>query len=98
MTTPVILRRLAQREFDDAADWYEQQRVGLGAEFIEEVNRVLEQIAANPQLYGQVHNDTREALVRRFPYALYYRIEPNQVLVLAIVHTSRDPAVWQSRS
>jgi plasmid stabilization system protein ParE len=51
-----------------------------------------------PHLYAEVHNDIREALVDRFPYAVYYRVEPAQVVVVAIVHTARDPAIWQSRN
>src|ERR1043166_5667262 len=98
MSRTLVLRRVAQREFDAAADWYEQQRMGLGAEFIEEVNRVLADLPVNPEMYAIVHEDLREALVRRFPFAVYYRIEPEQIVVVAIIHTARDPALWQNRN
>jgi plasmid stabilization system protein ParE len=40
----------------------------------------------------------RCALVRRFPYAVYYRVEPERIVVIAVFHTKRDPGVWQSRA
>ena len=98
MSTPVILRRLAQAEFDDAADWYESRRAGRGAAFTAAVRQVLAGIAATPDSHPEVYGDVREAGVPKYPYAVYYRIEPNQVTVLAVFHTSRDPAVWQSRA
>lgn len=97
MSLPVILRRLAQAEFDDAADWYEQRRAGRGAAFTAAVRQVLAEVAAAPEAHPLVYQDVREVLVPGYPYAVYYRIAPNQVTVLAVFHTSRDPGVWQSR-
>jgi plasmid stabilization system protein ParE len=94
----LVLRRVAQREIDDAADWYERQRVGLGEQFIEEVNRMFGVLLATPELYPVVHGDIRQALLHRFPYAVYYLVEPDRVIVVGVVHTARDPAVWQGRS
>lgn len=48
MSCSLVLRRLAQREFDEAADWYDAQRPGLGTEFIEEVNRVFQNLRGSP--------------------------------------------------
>jgi hypothetical protein len=73
MSLPVILRRLAQAEFD-AADWYEQRRAGRGA-FTDAVRQVLGGIAAQPDAHPEVHGDVREALVPGYPYAVYYRPE-----------------------
>jgi toxin ParE1/3/4 len=97
MSLPVIIRRLAQAEFDDAADWYEQRRIGRGAAFTAAVRQVLTSIATAPDTYPEVHYDVREAPVSGFPYAVYYRADPAQVTVLAVFHTSRDPAEWQKR-
>jgi plasmid stabilization system protein ParE len=59
---------------------------------------VLAGIAAAPDSHPQVYADVREAAVPGYPYAVYYRIEPSQVSVLAVFHTSRDPSAWQSRA
>ena len=98
MIPPVVLRRAAQAEFDDAADWYEAKRAGQGAAFTAAVRQVLVDLRAWPEAHPVVSGDIREALVSRYPYAIYYRSEPNQITVLAIFHTARDPAVWQSRA
>lgn len=98
MSAPVILRRLARAEFDDAADWYEARRAGRGAAFTTAVGQVLSAIGAQPEAYPEVYGDVREASVSGYPYAVYYRPEPGQVTVLAVFHTSRDPAEWQKRA
>ena len=97
MTTPIILRRLAQAEFDDAADWYERRQTGRGAAFTAAVRQTLTEIAATPDSYPEVDADVREAPVSGYPYAVYYRIDPTRITVLAVFHTSRDPVIWQSR-
>jgi len=98
VSLPVILRRLAQTEFDDAADWYDQRAAGRGAMFTAAVRQVMADIAVTPQMYPVVYADVREALVSGYPYAVYYRVDLSQVTVLAVFHTSRDPAGWQSRA
>lgn len=98
MTLPIIFRRQARREFDDAADWYEQHRAGLGARFVAAVRHVLDQAAANPQRYAAVFSDVREGIVHGFPFCIYYREQSGTIIVLAVFHTSRDPAIWQSRA
>ena len=97
MTVPVLLRRQARREFDEAANWYEQRRAGLGVRFVLAVQRVLGAIADNPARYPEVFDDVREGLVPGFPFCVYHRVEAGQVIVLAVFHTSRDPSIWQSR-
>lgn len=98
MSVPVVLRRLAQAEFADAADWYEARRTGRGAAFTAAVRQVLSAIGSQPEAHPQVHGEVREALVPGYPYAVYYRPESGQVTVLAIFHTSRDPAEWHRRA
>ena len=98
MSLPVILAPETRAEFDDAYDWYEQQRPGLGEVFADRVQQVLDRIATNPRLHQAVLRDVRKAVVARFPYCVYYREEPSCVRVLAIFHTRRDPRIWQSRA
>jgi plasmid stabilization system protein ParE len=97
MSLPVIFRRAARAEFDEAADWYDQRRTGLGPTFTAAVQRVLDRIADQPDFYAVVWADVREALVAGFPYAVYYREESRSLLVFSVFHTSRDPTIWQDR-
>ena len=78
--------------------WYDQRRPGLGARFCDAVEQVLDRIAANPKVHAPVFQDVRKGVVRKFPYCVYYRDEPGQVVVLAVFHTSRDPGIWQARA
>lgn len=98
MSLPVVLRREARAEFDEAADRYEQDREGLGEEFIDEVEAVFRRIGAMPEMHRVVSDGIRRAGLRRFPYSVLYRVEPAQVVVLAVFHASRDPGVWRSRA
>jgi toxin ParE1/3/4 len=98
MSLPVVFRRAARAEFDDAANWYEQRRAGLGAAFTAAVQQVLDQIADQPDFYARVYQDVREALVSGYPYCVYFREEPDRILVLSVFHTARDPSVWQGRA
>jgi plasmid stabilization system protein ParE len=97
MSLPVRLLPEARAEFDAAADWYEQQRPGLGVDFVARVRDVLQRIAGNPQMHGVVYKDVRKAVVARFPYVVLYREEAGEVVVIAVFHAARNPAVWQSR-
>jgi len=98
MSLPVVLRPEARAEFDEAFDWYEQQQPGLGVDFTTHVQEVLDRIGATPELYAQVFQEVRRAVVRRFPYSVFYKIEPQQVVVLAVFHSRRDPKIWQARA
>jgi toxin ParE1/3/4 len=94
----VVLRADAQDEADEAAHWYERRQAGVGADFLDELQRVLDTIAAQPDRYPIAQDDTREAPLGRFPYCVYYRERPGRVVVTAVFHTSRDPSNWQGRS
>src|SRR5262245_52810411 len=97
MSPPIRFLPEARDEYDQAADWYEQQRPGLGVDFIARVREVLQRIAANPRIHGVVYQDVRKAVVRRFPYVVLYREDQGEVVVISVFHTSRDPSIWQSR-
>jgi plasmid stabilization system protein ParE len=98
MNLPIRFLPEAKAEYDAAADWYEQRRRGLGLDFIRRVRSTLERIAANPQMHAPVYGDIRKARVSRFPYVVFYREEPGEVIVISVFHTARDPSVWRSRS
>ena len=98
MSLRLVFRRVAQIEFDEAAAWYEVRRDGLGIEFVAEIQKVLDTVRSHPNRYHVVFGDVREARARRFPYCVYYRVKPDRIVILAVFHTSRDPAVWQSRA
>lgn len=94
----VIFRRQARREFDEAGDWYEQERAGLGLEFLAEIERLIHRIASNPEQFPILYRDVRKAVARRFPYCVYFRERNQRIVVLAVFHSARNPVVWQQRA
>lgn len=93
----LMFRRVAESEFRHAVEWYESQRRELGAAFVNEVQIVLDNISNHPLQYPIVNGDVRGAMLNRFPFCIYFRMKPDRVTVIAVFHTSRDPASWQTR-
>jgi toxin ParE1/3/4 len=87
----------AEAELGEAVDWYEARVRGLGSEFLRAVRAVFALVERNPGQFPRVRNEIRRALIRRFPYAVYYVAEPDQISVIACIHTRRHPRRWQSR-
>lgn len=98
MTVEVRFRPEAEQDLADAAAWYEEQRPGLGRQFLEEAQATLSAIAERPMAYQLVYRAARRALLRRFPFGIFYRAEPDQVVVVGILHGSRDPNSWKART
>jgi plasmid stabilization system protein ParE len=98
MTYKVVFRRASQREFGDAALWYEERRIGLGSEFRAEIERAIESVAQNPARFPIMHRDIRCIRARRFPYSVFFRVEATRVVVLAVFHVRRDPLIWRGRA
>ncbi|MCC9605809.1 type II toxin-antitoxin system RelE/ParE family toxin [Blastopirellula sp. JC732] len=83
---------LAYRDLEEIVAWYESKRLGVGYQFELAIGQVIQRIEQYPLSCELVLNEIRQALVRRFPYAIYYQLrDENQIaVVLAILHTSRD--------
>jgi plasmid stabilization system protein ParE len=97
MKCGLVLRRVAEREFDDAVAWYEGEREGLGREFRAAIEECFQRIADNPEGFPEVRGEVRRAVVRRFPFVIHFRIEQKRVVILSVFHTSRDPKQMESR-
>jgi len=85
------------RDVEATYQWYEREQAGLGADFIDELRAAYDRIAAKLLSYQEFDAGIRRALLRRFPYAVYFAVEASTVVVLAVLHVSRDPAAWQRR-
>ena len=96
MALEVVFRPQAEDEALEVRRWYESRRHGLGREFGDELDRVVERIAAGPLLFPRVHGETRRAVLPRFPYAVYFRVADQALVVLAI-HGRQHPSRWQRR-
>lgn len=94
----VSFHLLAERELNDAAQYYELKSPGLGAAFLTEVESCCDAILAHPEAGHCVFGSVRRRLVRRFPYAVIYTIRPSVVRVLAVMNLKRRPAYWAGRA
>ena len=81
----------ARTDLKIAFAWYEQQRRGLGFEFLDCVEAVIETIQSMPKLYTLHHDNFRRALIRRFPFSIFYTIEKQELVVHAIFDNRQDP-------
>ena len=98
MKKPVIVRAEAEADLAEAYQWYEQQVRDLGGEFLLCVDAVMASIERNPQLYPVVYKGIiRRALMRRFPYGMFF-VEGEQIVsTIAVAHAKRNPRIWQDR-
>jgi len=93
----VQVRRAAELDFAETQSWYESQQSDLGAEFRFEIIRVFDRLSETPFIYQTVHREVRRAIVRRFPYLIWYRVAGKTVIVLACTYAGRDPKFVQAR-
>ena len=102
MTKPLRFDDEAAEELDASADWYEARRRNLGIDFLRVVREALERIADNPQTWPLVRDvparlNVRRFLLRRFPYSIVFLELEDEIRVLAIAHSSREPGFWRHR-
>jgi plasmid stabilization system protein ParE len=98
MNRRALFRRAARLEYDEAASWYESQRLGLGVEFVFEIERALLQACETPLRFPRMLADVRCVRVRRFPYSIFFRVRSDHIIVLSVFHARREPAVWRERT
>jgi plasmid stabilization system protein ParE len=94
----LVFRLEVREELDNAYRWYESQQPGLGDDFLDSIDKLLNQICQKPELYAVIHRDIRRSVLQRFPYAVYYRIISSRVVVTAVFHSRRNPKSWQKRT
>ena len=98
MSLPIAFHRAASAEFIEASAWYESKRAGLALEFMAEIDRCVSLASAHPFQFAVVRDDIRRVVANRFPYSVYFRAEKHRIVVLAVFHGSRDPAIWVVRA
>jgi plasmid stabilization system protein ParE len=97
MSPRLILRRLAETDIADAADWYDSEQPDLAARFLSDIDQAFARIRERPLQFPVVSGDVRRALMHTFPYAIYFQISNEFVTVLAVLHLRRDPSELRAR-
>lgn len=85
----------AKEDIRKAAEWYNERQIGLGKRFISEVRNKVYYIRQNPKISGVRYNNVRTAILSDFPFMIHYTIDENikAILIVAVLHTSRDPGL-----
>ncbi|MHB8652349.1 MAG: type II toxin-antitoxin system RelE/ParE family toxin [Terriglobia bacterium] len=97
MTRRLTILPQAELDVSDAKAWYEARRIGLGDEFLDEIDSVLNRIIKGPFQFPKIKNNIRRALLLRFPYSVYFGVTNEAVELVAILHQHRDPRTWEKR-
>jgi plasmid stabilization system protein ParE len=87
----------AQAEFFSAAQFYERESPGLGLDFIASVQHAYERLQEFPLSGGRFGRRLRRLLIPQFPYGPLYRVEPERIYIIAVMHLHRRPGYWRSR-
>jgi plasmid stabilization system protein ParE len=87
----------AEKELNNAIDYYNDCRNNLGREFALEVHSTIRLILTHPESWSIIDEDVRRALVKRFPYGVLYSLEKNYIFILAVMNLHRGPDYWKVR-
>ena len=93
----LIIRPEAAEELKDSFLWYELQSKGLGFEFFRSIDAAFTLINRSPLLYTEIYRNIRRALIRKFPFEIFYIIDNDKIIVLAVFHAKRNPKKWKER-
>ena len=97
MNLLVTVLPAAEADLAEAKGWYEKNRRGWSEKFRLRVEEAFEHIGRMPELHAEIYKGVRRSFIREFPYAVFYRVEENRVVVIAVMHTRRSPRRWQRR-
>ncbi len=98
MTRTIRIDLLAEHDIMQAYAWYEAQRAGLGDELLTAFDDCFQSVARNPEAFPMIHRSARRALVRRFPFCVYFVMSADEIIVLAVLQGRRNPQVWRQRT
>ncbi len=97
MPCQLVIRSAAETDIQDAYDYYEECRQGLGQDFVLCIEESLDKIIRNPNRYPVIHKNIPRILVKRFPFGIFFVVQKNTIIVMAVMHGSRSPGRWKIR-
>jgi plasmid stabilization system protein ParE len=89
----------ARSDMREAIDWYNSQKKGLGTKFFKHLAEAMKLVLENPHLFQIRYKEVRQANIKTFPFQVHFFIdeERHDVVVIAVLHTSRNPQIWKDR-
>lgn len=95
--TEVIITSVAERDFAESLCWYAEKDLEVANDFDREFQRVVSELRVDPARFPLYDDPYRFILLRRFPFRVIFRIDDNDVIVMAVTHGSRSPDYWRER-
>ncbi len=92
-----VFHPAALTEYSEAVKFYAERRVELAQAFINAVEDAIFRIVQSPNRWAAVDEDIRRCLTRKFPYGVLYTLEEDHILIVAVMHCSREPGYWKER-
>ncbi|OFW28626.1 MAG: hypothetical protein A3J28_16785 [Acidobacteria bacterium RIFCSPLOWO2_12_FULL_60_22] len=93
----VIFLSPAEEEMLETARFYESQATGLGDDFQAEVQRMVQSILLHPNAGSLLSEEIRRRILRKFPFGILYAVEPDSIIIVAVMHLRRKPYYWKDR-
>ena len=91
MNSSIRITEEAREDIDEAVEWYDEQKSGLGDLFLQRLNESFSAIQQNPASFKRVYRQLRQSALKKFPYVVLYKVENNIILIYCVFHTSKDP-------
>ena len=98
MAFTLSIRKEAEADIAEAYQYYEKCHKDLGGDFVLCIEESLSRITNNPRQYKTVHKNVHRALIRKFPYGIYYVLSDENISVIGVLHARKNPKHWQARS
>jgi len=87
----------AEKELNDAIDYYSERQRGLGLEFAKEIYRTIQNILLFSNAWPPLSTNTRRCLANRFPYGVIYQAADDEIFIIAVMQLNREPGYWKNR-
>ena len=97
MIYKLIILKDAKIDLKESYKWYKKISISLGKRFENSLKDSFKIIKLNPYQFQIRYENTRVILIETFPYLIHFEVNDNQIIIKAIIHTSRDSVVWKNR-
>jgi len=97
MKYKITIRPEAENDIEEAFAWYEDKRLGLGFDFLLQIDAGIRFIERDPNIYKSEYKGTKKHLLKRFPYKIIYMVKEREIIIIAAIHSKRSHAVIKRR-
>ncbi|TRX31921.1 hypothetical protein FNW52_18205 [Flavobacterium sp. ZT3R18] len=94
-----FIENLAKEDLREAVKWYDLQQIGLGKKFLATVKKTINQLKSYPDIAQIRYYEVHTAVMEVYPYLIHYYVDPaiKTIIIIGILHTSRDTSIWDKR-